>query len=154
MKRTFTTLSVIVFVIFAACKKSSSPITSPATTTTDSSLIMGKWTLASEVEVWYSLNGAFTDSSHFPVTSQDTYDFEKGTLYTSYLHSSGLVLDTSSYNIVNNQYLAVYNPTDGYDTAKIQISHDTLTMTSISYNTVDLNGNPANGYDTAVLIKN
>jgi hypothetical protein len=153
MKRAFTTLSVIVLVIFAACKKSSSPIPSP-TTATDSSLILGKWTLISEVEVWYSLNGAFSDSSHFPVGSQDTYDFEKGTVYTSYLHSSGLVLDTSSYNIYNNQYLAVYNPTDGYDTAKIQISHDSLTMTSISYNTVDLNGNPANGYDTAILIKN
>jgi hypothetical protein len=152
MKRVFTTLSVIVLIIFAACKKSSTPISTPPAT--DSSLIMGKWTLISEVEDWYSLNGAFSDSSHFPVTSQDTYDFEKGTLYTAYLHSSGLVLDTLSYNIVNNQYLAVYNPTNGYDTAKIQISHDTLTMTSISYNTVDLNGNPANGYDTAVLIKN
>jgi hypothetical protein len=153
MKRAFITLSVIVLVIFAACKKSSNPIT-PPTTSTDSSLILGKWTLVSDVEVWYSLNGAFSDSSHFPVTSQDYYDFEKGTVYTSYLHSSGLVLDTSSYNIVSNQYLAVYNPTDGYDTAKIQISHDSLTMTSISYNTVDLNGNPANGYDTAILIKN
>src|ERR1700722_19792142 len=152
MKRVFTTLFVIVLVIFAACKKSSTPISTP--TATDSSLIMGKWTLISEVEVWYSLTGAFSDSSHFPVTSQDTYDFEKGTVYTAYLHSSGLVLDTSSYNIYNSQYLAVYNPTDGADTAKIQISHDTLTMTSISYNTVDLNGNPANGYDTAVLIKN
>ena len=153
MKRAFTTLSVIVLIIFAACKKSSSPIPSSASST-DSSLILGKWTLVSEVEAWYSLNGNFSDSSHFPVTAQDTYDFEKGVVYTSYLHSSGLVLDTSSYNIVNNQYLAVYNPTDGADTAKITISHDTLTMTSVSYNTVDLNGNPANGYDTAVLIKN
>jgi hypothetical protein len=153
MKRTFTTLSVIVLVIFAACKKSSSPIPSPPAAT-DSSLILGKWTLVSDVEVWYSLNGAFSDSSRFPVSTQDYYDFGKGTVYTSYLHSSGLVLDTSSYNIYNSQYLAVYNPTDGADTAKIQISHDTLTMTSISYNTVDLNGNPANGYDTAVLIKN
>ena len=93
MKRSFTTLSVIVLVIFAACKKSSTPIPSPASAT-DSSLIIGKWTLASEVEVWYSLNGTFSDSSHFPVSAQDYYDFEKGTLYTAYLHSSGLVYDT------------------------------------------------------------
>lgn len=153
MKRAFTTLSVIVLVIFAACKKSSSPIPS-STSSTDSSLILGKWTLVSDVEVWYTPGGAFSDSSHFPVSAQDYDDFEKGVVYSSYLHSSGLVLDTSSYNIINNQYLAVYNPTDGADTSKITISHDTLTLTSISYNTVDLSGNPATGYDTAVLIKN
>ncbi len=153
MKRVCTTLPFIVLVILSACKKSSSPIAGP-TTATDSSLILGKWSIVYEVEAWYSPNGSFSDSSHFPVSAQNYDDFEKGVVYTSYLHSSGLILDTLSYNIVSNQYLAVYNPTDGADTAKINISHDTLTMTSISYNVVDLNGNPATGYDTTVLIKN
>jgi hypothetical protein len=152
MKRVSFTLSVVVFVFFAACKKSSA--TSNPAPATDSSLILGKWSLVSDVECWYSPNGAFSDSSHFPISSQDVYDFEKGTVYATLLHSSGLATDTSTYTIINNQYIATYNANNGYDTAMLKISHDTMTLTSISYNTVDVNGNPATGYDTAVLIKN
>jgi hypothetical protein len=153
MIRVSTTLCIVVLVFLAACKKTSTSDTPPAPAT-DSSLIKGKWTIISEEEVWYSLTGAFSDSSHFPVGPQDTYDFENGVVYTSYLHSSGLTNDTAAYHIYNTQYLAVYSPADGYDTAKFQLSHDTLTMTSISYNTIDLGGNPANGYDTAIMVRN
>ena len=153
MIRVCTTLCLFVLIFLAACRKSSDA-SNPTTPATDSSLIIGKWTLVSEDEVWYSLSGAFSDSSHFPISPQDTYDFENGIVYTAYVHSSGLSYDTATYHVYNSQYLAVYNPTDGYDTAKFQISHDTLTMTSISYNTIDLGGNPANGYDTAILVRN
>ena len=155
MNRVITILTLVALVYLVACKKSSNSNSTSAATTSDSAMIIGKWTPIHEAIYFYSLTGQLITPQDLVVSPLDYLNFDNGLLYSGNYDPSNNIpfLDTASYHIYNSQYLVTYNSTDGYDTVKLQFSHDTLVFTDIQYNTIDLNGDPANEYDTTISVR-
>ena len=152
MNRLFPTLCIAAVIFIAACKKSADSNSSQKIAS-DSTMIIGKWTLIHDATYFYTLTGAFVDSFTIAANTQDYYNFNNGILYSYVIDpKANFAYDTATYHIYDNQYLiANYGESD---TAKIRFSGDTLALTSIENNTVNpINANPANEYDTVILIR-
>ncbi|HMI62255.1 MAG TPA: hypothetical protein VK518_15150 [Puia sp.] len=155
MIRKMTALSLAGLVTFGACKKSDNPAPTPTVTVIpDSVSIIGKWLPIRISTYLYAPTGGLVDSSSKEQIDKDYYDFEKGGIV--YFHEddkydSYPFTDTSSYKFSGTKYIIL----DGTDTASYRLTtntKDTLTLTTITYNTTDY-GPLVNAYDTIVMVK-
>ena len=154
MIRKLTLYSLVGFILFSACKKSSSD-NKPNLSGNDSVAILGKWRVLRSDNHEFAGN-VLINSNIAQLSPNDYVIFDGKLVYQSIYENpiDGTTKDTVAYRVYNNTSLILQNPGE-VDTAKMAFQKDSSLLVTSQY-TYESNSVPMvtiNGYDTLLLAR-